>query len=345
MNATIQNRINPHVAQSGKTFNDLKVEDQRAAVNKDETTTQVDFKDLLTNSNAAKKEERLAADDKDMSKLSQGEFLEKMREQSKPQRKPRNKLDKDDFMKLFVEQLKNQDPLNPDKGAEMAAKLAQFNSLEQMMNSNKNLNTLIDAQKQDRNLQLLNYVGKEVNLDGGFVKIASGQVLPQDFNTDIDVASAKLVIRNSSGSKKTEVDLGSLQRGVHKVNWDGKDQSGKVLPDGVYKFSIEAKSLTNQQVDIPLSTRARITGIDLKDSKDNLYTEYGRMGLDKLKAVGSEGFNHVVDQKSSVAVPPSEAEALADPRTNSNQGTGLKAPPIKNISRQPDPTMIKAAKL
>ena len=46
----------------------------------------------------------------------------------------KSSLGKDDFMKLMISQLKNQDPLNPMDGTEFSAQLAQFSSLEQLSN-------------------------------------------------------------------------------------------------------------------------------------------------------------------------------------------------------------------
>src|SRR5690606_14097784 len=45
---------------------------------------------------------------------------------------PGGKMGKDEFLKLLVAQLKNQDPMNPSDGQQMASQLAQFSSLEQL---------------------------------------------------------------------------------------------------------------------------------------------------------------------------------------------------------------------
>ncbi len=50
------------------------------------------------------------------------------------------------FMTLLVAQLKNQDPLEPQQGSEFVAQLAQFNSLEQLININDRLNQLVNQQ-------------------------------------------------------------------------------------------------------------------------------------------------------------------------------------------------------
>ena len=48
-------------------------------------------------------------------------------------------LGKEDFLRLLVTQLRNQDPINPVKGEDFAAQLAQFSSVEQLQNINANL--------------------------------------------------------------------------------------------------------------------------------------------------------------------------------------------------------------
>ena len=62
--------------------------------------------------------------------------------QSAPRaRQPSSTLGKDDFLKLFVGQLRHQDPLNPVEDAEFMGQMAQFSSLEQLTNVTKTLET------------------------------------------------------------------------------------------------------------------------------------------------------------------------------------------------------------
>lgn len=51
--------------------------------------------------------------------------------------------DRDTFLTLLVAQLKNQDPLAPQDGAQFVAQLAQFNSLDQLININQQLGQLL----------------------------------------------------------------------------------------------------------------------------------------------------------------------------------------------------------
>lgn len=46
------------------------------------------------------------------------------------------------FLKLFVTQLKNQDPLNPQDGTQFVAQLAQFSNLEQAVQMRQDLDSI-----------------------------------------------------------------------------------------------------------------------------------------------------------------------------------------------------------
>ena len=52
------------------------------------------------------------------------------------------------FMTLLVAQLKNQDPLQPQDGTQFVAQLAQFNSLDQLVNIRQSLEQLISLTRQ-----------------------------------------------------------------------------------------------------------------------------------------------------------------------------------------------------
>ncbi|HEB30449.1 MAG TPA: flagellar hook assembly protein FlgD [Spirochaetes bacterium] len=72
-----------------------------------------------------------------------------------------NTLGKDDFLKLLVVQLENQDPTKPLDDNEFISQMAQFSSLEQMTSINKTLSSLISNYKVTLSYSLL---GKQVEV-------------------------------------------------------------------------------------------------------------------------------------------------------------------------------------
>ncbi len=73
-----------------------------------------------------------------------------------------NHLGKDEFLRLLVTQLSHQDPLNPMEDREFIAQLAQFSSLEQMMNMNDTMHTFVDLQLEGLFAQQSQLIGKKV---------------------------------------------------------------------------------------------------------------------------------------------------------------------------------------
>lgn len=72
-------------------------------------------------------------------------------------------LGKDDFLKILMTQLQNQDPLNPMQDKDFIAQMATFTSLEQITNIGTTINNLVKAQEQNQLISYNQFVGKEVN--------------------------------------------------------------------------------------------------------------------------------------------------------------------------------------
>lgn len=79
-------------------------------------------------------------------------------------RTPSQQLGKDDFLKLLITQLSNQDPTSPMEDTQFISQMAQFSSLEQMTNMNESFNKLAAMINSS---QATNTLGKTVEVDVG----------------------------------------------------------------------------------------------------------------------------------------------------------------------------------
>ena len=79
-------------------------------------------------------------------------------------RKVNNQLGKDDFLKLLITQLSNQDPTNPMENTEFIAQMAQFSSLEQMTNMNESFGRMASMINSS---QAATTIGKTVEINAG----------------------------------------------------------------------------------------------------------------------------------------------------------------------------------
>lgn len=77
---------------------------------------------------------------------------------------PSQQLGKDDFLKLLITQLSNQDPTSPMEDTQFISQMAQFSSLEQMTNMNESFNKLAVMINSS---QATNTLGKTVEVDVG----------------------------------------------------------------------------------------------------------------------------------------------------------------------------------
>ncbi|WP_227935814.1 flagellar hook assembly protein FlgD [Alkalihalobacillus deserti] len=71
-------------------------------------------------------------------------------------------LGKDDFLKILITQLQNQDPSNPMDDREFIAQMAQFSSLEQMTNMNQAIQKFVSLQSSQNLVQHSELIGKKV---------------------------------------------------------------------------------------------------------------------------------------------------------------------------------------
>ncbi|WP_026585531.1 flagellar hook assembly protein FlgD [Bacillus sp. J33] len=82
--------------------------------------------------------------------------------QSHPRKTGSDILGKDDFLKILMTQLQNQDPLNPMQDKDFIAQMATFSSLEQMTNMNSTMNQLLAFQEQSQLMSYNQFLGKNI---------------------------------------------------------------------------------------------------------------------------------------------------------------------------------------
>lgn len=75
-----------------------------------------------------------------------------------------NSIAQEDFIRLFLAQLTNQDPLEPVDNSEFLAQMAQFTGLEQSRLLNENMNNMLAMNSSMQGLELL---GKNVEVING----------------------------------------------------------------------------------------------------------------------------------------------------------------------------------
>lgn len=179
-------------------------------------------------------------------------------------------LGKNDFLRLLITQMRYQNPWEPVSNTEFTAQLAQFSSLEQLYNVNNNLRHLQTVQSSLSHAQALGFIGKEVKALGNFVELKNGA--SEDLLLELPTEAKEMVIKihTSEGSLVRTIDMGAQPAGERAFHWDGKDVQGNKLSDGLYIFSISAKDVKGESLEIPSYVKGKVTGIHLDNGMVHL---------------------------------------------------------------------------
>src|SRR5262245_28968446 len=107
----------------------------------------------------------------------------------------------DTFLQLLTTQLQNQDPLSPLDTNQFTEQLVEFASVEQQINENSNLQTLITLQQTSAATQAMQFLGSSVtvNSSAGTLANATGQPASWNLNSP-SPATGSVTITNSSGT-------------------------------------------------------------------------------------------------------------------------------------------------
>lgn len=168
-------------------------------------------------------------------------------------------LGKEDFLKLLVAQLQNQDPLNPMESTEFTAQLAQFSSLEQLVNISSQMKNLLLYQNSLQNTMAVNLIGKDVVFSGGTVNLQGTADI--SYNLGSDASSVSISVYDSDGNMVRKISLGETSAGDNSYTWDGKDSNGNKLSDGEYSIEVSAVDSSGNTVTASTKSEGTVTGI------------------------------------------------------------------------------------
>ena len=147
-------------------------------------------------------------------------------------------LGKDEFLRLLVAQLKNQDPLNPMDNSQFVAQTAQFSSLEQFQNMNKTLDKLAAAQSGNGGaVGASALLGKTVTVNGSPLALDGTRSATLAYALPTAANSVAIRVFDASGTAVRTMVVGQQGGGTHQAAFDGLDDNGRRLSAGAYTLS------------------------------------------------------------------------------------------------------------
>lgn len=168
--------------------------------------------------------------------------------------------DMNTFLTLLTTQLKYQDPLSPMDSSKFTDQLVQFANVEQHIQTNSNLESLINLQTGGQAAAAINYIGTTVEAYSDQLPLVGGTAefsyaLPQE------TTKANIVIRDASGLVVRTIDAEN-DTGKHTVIWDGKDNFKFPKDDGLYTVTITGTTAEGDEVAGTTGIIGKVTGVE-----------------------------------------------------------------------------------
>jgi len=171
-------------------------------------------------------------------------------------------------MLLLVTQFKYQDPLNPMEDKEFIAQMAQFSSLEQLMNLNTSMEGLTTATNNQQMINATSYIGKQVTVSGNSIGKTTDETTKETTITRFRYSPADntvggtITVRDADNNAVYVEDLSAKNKGTtYEFLWNGKNTDGTVAGDGVYTVNLVLRDSNGDAVLSDQVVDAKVTGV------------------------------------------------------------------------------------
>jgi len=145
------------------------------------------------------------------------------------------------FLKLLIAQIKNQDPMSPMDASTMTAQMSQLNMVSSMGTMNTSMQAML-AQMQSANfMNQASLIGHSPMVAGSAINYSGGEVM-LGANLANPLQGVVATIKDASGTLVGTADLGNLNSGMTNFVFDGVDASGAKMPNGIYRVEISGKN-------------------------------------------------------------------------------------------------------
>lgn len=145
--------------------------------------------------------------------------------------------DFDTFLSLLTTQLQNQDPLDPMDSSEFTDQLVQFSSVEQQIQTNKNLENLGAMLASQQITASVGYLGKEATIIGDKGELRPDETVKWQYDLPKQADSVSLQVVDKNGALVLE-RTGETGLGTHEFTWDGIDRFGDRRQPGTYQLRV-----------------------------------------------------------------------------------------------------------
>jgi len=197
-------------------------------------------------------------------------------------------LGKADFLLLLVTQFKHQDPLNPMDDKEFVAQLAQFSSLEQLMNINDSMDALAMVTREQSMMNAAGYIGKDVVAGGNAIAKSDEGTSIFYYAIGENMAKGSIYVYDVNMNQIYGEQMGAQAAGTYKFEWSGKNYAGAEALNGVYYIRLSCEDANGQPMLIDTAVTGRVETVITDNGETYLKLDDGRVvALKNVREIGA----------------------------------------------------------
>ena len=155
------------------------------------------------------------------------------------QEQARSELGQEDFLRLMITQLENQDPFKPMESGDFLGQIAQFGTVEGLATLNGSFDSLASSLVSNQALQAASLVGRPVLIDSPEGFLANGGTLGGAAELVRPATDVSIQITDATGVLVKEIALGPQNAGLVSFVWGGDTSSGVPAPPGRYRMTAQ----------------------------------------------------------------------------------------------------------
>jgi flagellar basal-body rod modification protein FlgD len=225
----------------------------------------------------------------------------------------KKELDKDAFLKMFMTQLKYQDPTSPVDNEKMAQQMAMFSQLEQSVTTNQYLEKML-AKQGDESSMAFNLIGKTVSADQASLFHSKLENTQFSFKLPQDASELNVEIINELGETIKTIPMDKRVEGEIQVRWDGKTDDGGLASSGRYFYKVNAKDMNDSPIGISNKIEGKVSGITRANGETFLLVGEQRIRLNEVSSIRDESVEAALKESKEEPV----AGKMAGTETESN---------------------------
>jgi flagellar basal-body rod modification protein FlgD len=188
------------------------------------------------------------------------------------QNKKNDELGQEDFLKLMVAQLKNQDPSNPVDNGEFLGQIAQFSMVSGIDDLGVSFDSLASSLFSTQAMQASQLVGKEILVETNTGNLVEGESVNAVLENGSSASNVKIFVEDQAGVVVRTLGLGNIEPGSAKFSWDGVDNEGEQAASGAY--TLRAEGLVDDSLQaLPMQIFNRVESISVDRNNSSVSLE------------------------------------------------------------------------